>query len=348
MTWMELPGADWAEGLLYAEGSLQMKNWKDKIWDSTIKYIKQNRANIDVFLTYLYPKQIDSNAIADIKQLGIPCINFYCDHVREFNTVPLSFQVFDLLWVPEYEAIAMYKKCKMNFIHLPMPMWVDHSFRHIAPTQESFPVSFLGTKDILRANLLAEAIDKGLEIDIWGAGWQDNSPAISSAQSITSKFGNQYNFIKARGFYAYLIKILQKLKPLKSQPIETAFFKGIPNFEQYIAITRQSQVVIGINRVPTYKKLHTDPVIYSRLRDIEAPMLGACYLTEYCMGVEHLFDIGHEIEVYRTAEEMTLRANELLKNEQKRRQLRLNAQRHALGELSIPASLTKLKTAIYG
>jgi hypothetical protein len=44
------------------------------------------------------------------------------------------------------------------------------------------------------------------------------------------------------------------------------------------------------------------PNTYSRLRDIEAPMLGACYLTEQTEGLECLYDIGNEIEIYKDPE----------------------------------------------
>ena len=34
-------------------------------------------------------------------------------------------------------------------------------------------------------------------------------------------------------------------------------------------------------------------------------MLGACYLTEWTAGLEHMYELGKEIETYRTPEELT-------------------------------------------
>ena len=40
-------------------------------------------------------------------------------------------------------------------------------------------------------------------------------------------------------------------------------------------------------------------------------MLGACYLTEWTEGLEHMYELGKEIETYRTAEELTSKLSEL-------------------------------------
>ena len=40
------------------------------------------------------------------------------------------------------------------------------------------------------------------------------------------------------------------------------------------------------------------------MRDIEAPMLSACYLTQWTEGLEDLYELGEEIETYNSVEEM--------------------------------------------
>ena len=69
MTYLEVPDADWAEGLTYADNSQELHDWKEKTWHLTLQYIKANLQKIDIFLSYLYPKQIDTAAIQEIKKL---------------------------------------------------------------------------------------------------------------------------------------------------------------------------------------------------------------------------------------------------------------------------------------
>ena len=130
MKWIEVPGVDLAAGLVPDEHDPALQQWKIQAWEKTVNYIKANRHQFDVFLCYLYPKQIDTAAIKQIRDLGLPCINFYCDHIRSYTKLPSEFKVFDLMWVPEYEALPMYRKAGISHINLPMPMWVAPQYRN--------------------------------------------------------------------------------------------------------------------------------------------------------------------------------------------------------------------------
>jgi len=101
-------------------------------------------------------------------------------------------------------------------------------------------------------------------------------------------------------------------------------------------------VVIGMNRVPSIRASNRHPLTYSRLRDIEAPMLGACYLTEWTNGLAELYDVGTEIETYRTVDEFCLKLDELKRDKGRRRHMRESAQRRALSELSTHHSLLRI------
>lgn len=348
MQWREISGIDWAEGLVHREGNSQLNIWKERVWAETLKYIKENRNNIDIFLCYLYPKQIDINAINEIRKQGIPCINFYCDNIREFTSPPEEFREFDLIWVPEFEALPMYKKAKINHIHLPMPIWTDSKYRTL-PINENTSISFIGSKDYLRQNLLSEIIGKGLPIEIRGNGWDLRSSQKSAGVpvNLSDKLKNQVDFIRKLGLKDFIIYHLKRFEktPDSNIAIQNIFDK--PNFEEYVKITRESKVTLGINRVMTYRRLNKSSLLYSRLRDLEAPMLGACYLTEYTEGLSNLYDLGKEIETYSNADELLYKCQELISSKARRRDLRIQGQQRALNSHSITQSLQKLKLKLF-
>jgi spore maturation protein CgeB len=72
-------------------------------------------------------------------------------------------------------------------------------------------------------------------------------------------------------------------------------------------------------------------------------MLGACYLTEWTDGLEHLYELGKEIETYRTAEELTGKLSELRKDAVRRRAMRQRAQRRALAEHTVGRSIERIR-----
>jgi spore maturation protein CgeB len=103
---------------------------------------------------------------------------------------------------------------------------------------------------------------------------------------------------------------------------------------------------LGVNRYDSYAYPFSKPDTYSRLRDIEAPMMGACYLTEWAEGLDQLYDLGEEIETYRTAEEMVEKIRELTANPEKRKRMRCYGQKRALSEHTVAKSLDKISAAL--
>ena len=344
--WTEAKEIDWAEGLVYSE-SEKLKTWRDRTWESTVAQIKDRhkKKGIDLFLSYLYPQQISTSAIKEIQALGIPCVNFFCDNVREFTKVPQEFYGFDLNWVPEYKALKMYERAKLNYIHAPMPVWVDLKHRNYQ-NREQYNTTFIGSKDKQRSALLAEVVNLGVDLEIRGTGWQKKQDNIScsnqhksNSKDLNKTIINQIDFFRNQGLCAWLRKTQSKWH----KPIEDAVFyphiRPKPNFEEYIKIIQQSIITIGINRYPSFRYSFTNPDTYSRMRDIEAPMMGACYLTEWTEGLEQMYELGKEIETYRTPEEMKEKISQLKAEPQKRSRMRHLAQKKALEKLSFSQTL---------
>lgn len=348
MSFTEIPRLDWAAGLVPYENDPALQVWKQQTWQQTVNYIKANRQHFDIFLCYLYPKQIDIQAIKQIKAMGIPCVNFYCDNVRSFAKLPTEFKVFDLMWVPEYEALNLYQKAGVAHINLPMPMWVDARYRN-CPQHETDIISFIGSKDNLRAQLLADAIQKGLPLQIRGDGWDttNNHHTAFPPSTPSSKITNQINLLRnagLKGFAAYHINRYKKTPPTH---ITAAYIFNKPDFDEYTRLSRESSITLGINRVPTFNTFSSNILTYSRLRDLEAPMLGACYLTEHTAGLPYIYELGVEIETFTNADELVYKSKELAASKSRRAELRKNGQQKALTVHSIPQSLQKIKTRLF-
>lgn len=347
--WIEAQGVDWAEGLVYRE-SKELELWRNKTWKSTIDQIKkQHKAGgIDLFLSYLYPQQISISAIKEIQDLGIACVNFFCDNVREFTKVPKEFYYFDLNWVPEYKALEMYKKAQLNYIHAPMPVWIDPRHRN-CQYQEQYGATFIGSKDTQRAALLSELLKLGVSLEIRGTGW-DKKPARGKhnpkKKSKLKTIINQIDFFEHQGVCAWLRKTKSKWSKPIDDSIFTSYIYPKPNFEEYIKIIQQSKITLGINRYPSFRHSFTNPDTYSRMRDIEAPMMGACYLTEWTEGLGQMYELGKEIETYRTPEELKEKIFQLEAEPKKRKTMRFEGQKRALEQHTFTKSLTKIITVL--
>jgi hypothetical protein len=348
-TWVEATHTDWAEGLLTLERE-ERARWSERTWSRTLAAIKTEHARepLAFVLSYLFPSQVEPSAVAEIRALGIPCVNFFCDNVREFTRVPESYRSFDLHWVPEYEALPLYRTAAMPFIQAPMPVWVPPEFR-TAPTHESQDIIFAGSHDVLREALLASAVQRGLSLRIYGAGWKHNirtSETRRAASAIDQDrrgfFRNQREFLRKEGLRGFAMKLSYKLHRRPDPEVLKPYLHPAAEGEAYFQTTTTAAVTLGINRYPSFRHSFQRPHSYSRLRDIEAPMLGACYLTEACPGLDQLYEIGSEIEVYHTIDELVAKAKELQTDSRRRQMLRKNGQLRALADHSISRSLEKI------
>jgi hypothetical protein len=340
---VEAPDVDWAEGLTALEPAARQR-WLAETWGRTADFIRAEHARrpIGMFLSYLFPNQVEAAAIAAIRALGIPCVNFFCDNVREFTRVPARFQPFDLHWVPEAEGRTLYADAGLPFLYAPMAMWIPPVYRS-PPIREEPDITFLGSHDLLREDLLGEAVELGLPLRLHGAGWRNGGATAAPPRgSRWQTLRNQFAFLREHGPRGFAMRATyQRRRPRDSGWIDRCWRPPIAG-DDYFRVTRESAVVIGINRYPSFRHPFTQPGRYSRLRDIEAPMLGACYLVEWAPGLDDLYEPGREIETYRDAAELAAKARQLRLDPARRASLRAAGQRRALADHTLGRTVARI------
>lgn len=350
---VEVVGADWARGLLPLAPA-ERARWLDQTWSQTLAAVR-GMPELDLFLGYLYPQQIDRSALQALRRVGVPAVNFFCDNVREYRRLPDGFADFDAHWVPEHDALALYAARGWKAVFAPMPCWVPPACRQLAG-EELRQVTFIGRRDALRADLLAGLARRGLPLAVHGPGWSGGpSPAsepLPAPQRPTwrARWADWSDFYRRQG----LARTWRRLAPHRDDGGGTVapdfdfspFAGPATSDEDYARLLARSAVTLGINRYPDLLASDQRPPTYSRLRDVEAPMLGACYLTEWAPELPGLYDLDREIAVYRTAEELADQASRLLADPGRRQALRLAGQRRALAQHTVGASLTRLTQAL--
>lgn len=347
-TVLESPGLDWAAGMAI-DDSTALQTWKDQTWERAVRDVAtwHSHEGVDLFLGYFFPKLVHPAALKELRRIGIPSVNFFCDNVREFRRVPEAYRAFDLHWVPEWEALSLYRDARLAHVHAPMPMWVPPPLRSV-PEREEPRAIFLGSRDAQRARFFTELAEQGGSLDIRGKGWIAASPLGAGApkrRSLPARVDAQIEFFRQHGASAWFRKcFVAPPSPPQGPP---APWLGPPvGREDYLRLTRECAVAVGVNRFESPRLRHDQVATYSRLRDIEAPMLGACYLTELAPGLGEMYEFGAEIAVYRDARELAEQLDRLLADPAGRRRMRRAAQERALREHSIAATVDKIKAGL--
>lgn len=330
---LEPKGLDFAAPLAYHSDKKWIKGYRAVTSEELLRQIKEihKREGIDLFLSYFYSVHVFPDAISEIERLGIPTVNFFCDNLRQFHSISELVDRYTLNWVPEKEACTLYQRRGAAYIHLPMA--ANPAFYAARDGDEIPQVTFIGSPDGLRTRLLAPVFQSGIPLKVYGRGWIKEEPATSApphpARNVRRVFRRVRKSVRQHIDRLRFYGLTGELRHLMHRGLGLELLKDCKNalrpgvsHDEMLRLGTRSSVLLGINRCPhPGYPLHA-PLVYSRLRDIEGPMMGACYLTEYCADVTELYEIGNEIAVYRNPDELIMESRRLLQDETARRKLR--------------------------
>lgn len=330
---LEPQGLDFAAPLANRNDAAFVKRYRAETSQTVLRQVREahQARGVDLFLSYFYTAHVLPDAIAEIGRLGIPTVNFFTDNMREFHSVSALVNSFTLNWVPEKDACALYQKRKAPFIYLPMA--ANPEFYRTEPGVEIPQVTFVGGADHLRVRLMADALAGGLPLKVYGRGWvgHEDGPSSNHAPQAPRPgfFGRRRVSLNQHMERVRVYGITGELRHLGSrgtgrellEGFQDAFYPPVSHPE-LLRLGANSSIFLGINRCPSPGYPLDRPLVYSRLRDIEGPMMGACLLTEHCSDVAELYEIGSEVAVYRTSDELVAEAQRLMRDAPSRKRLR--------------------------
>jgi hypothetical protein len=182
---------------------------------------------------------------------------------------------------------------------------------------------FVGSanRNRIRATALMRLI--GANIQVRGHGWKEamgRKPVQASAPSTLIKEA-------ARAALRLLFK---------------GRLGGYLDYDAMIDELRRSTVVLGLNE----GGLGPNPPKYLKLRDLEFPGMGCCFLTQHNLDFENIFDLGKEAVTFRTPWEASRLAKELARHPSECRAIGRRARARVLGEHTWSARLPLLESRL--
>ena len=280
------------------------------------------RKPIDVFLSYFYNAHFDPSGFDRVRALGIPSINFYCNSIYQFANVAGIAAKVDVSWHAERDARESYVKAGAR------PVWVqmgaDPGVYHPIDTPRKPHACFVGQNYADRAQLMAALISAGVPVEIYGSGWGAAAPASRVNGSDEREYlgrprhmpGSAGGYMKVArdiigrdGVLAGTQRIVNRLAQRRAHQQHAAliapYARGpLPSQKQIAEVFGRSEVCLNFSNVWADGQPGSTLVAHVRLRDFEAPMCRTCYLTGYTEEITHFYDVGKEVDTYRTREEL--------------------------------------------
>ncbi|MFA6125299.1 MAG: glycosyltransferase [Sphingomonas sp.] len=276
---------------------------------------------IDLFLSYFYNAHFDPAGFADIRALGIPTVNFYCNSMYQFDLVAAIAPAVDFAWHAEMHAAAAYRAVGAN------PVWVQMAadpdvYRPYPEITQAADACFVGQRYADRDRLLYALHHAGVPLTLHGRGWSDMlathrsgtdqgssvslgrpvAPPGSMAAYLT-EFGRIF---REQGIVGGAARIVDRVRERRTAgPMRAALSAHYGGYAADVAQAFAGHaVVLNFSNVWSDGKPGSTLIPHVRLRDFEGPMSRACYLTGYTDEIEHFFEVGREIDCYRSAEEL--------------------------------------------
>jgi spore maturation protein CgeB len=201
-------------------------------------------------------------------------------------------------------------------------MGADPDLYHPVDVPRRAQACFIGQNYADRAQSAAALINAGVPVEVYGSGWGGPATPPAAGDRETSYLGRPQPAPGSTGGYVKVIReiiardgvvagtkrIAGRLAHRRSQRQHAALFQAhaggpIP-FTQMLDVFGRSEVCLNFSNVWADGQPGSRLIPHVRLRDFEAPMCRTCYLTGHSDEVGEFYDIGREIDTYRTTDEL--------------------------------------------
>ncbi|HME43780.1 MAG TPA: glycosyltransferase [Syntrophorhabdales bacterium] len=289
---------------------------------ATVKEII-DREGLDLVFTYLLNDWVSPDAIREIRKFGVPVANFYCNSLHQFDLIKNLAPAFDYCCAPEKDTFPQYRRIGANPIYFPYGG--NPSFYRTLGLPKDLGIVFVGRQKMDRAAIVQALIENDLPVRVWGPDW--------------------HHLIPQRSWIRRALRCIVKTREVKE--LERKWRKACSpdglSDAAMVEVFNRADIVLGCS-----KMLRTDDegnqayVRMVNLRDIEAPMCGACYVVEEMDEIHDYYAVGSEIVTYKTEGELVDVTKWLLRNQGTRERIAAAGHRRALREHTMYHRFLKL------
>lgn len=324
---------------------------RGRITQRIIDEVKQahRHAPIDLFLSYFYNSHFDPAGFDVLHHLGVPTVNFYCNSIYQFELVAEIAPKVKYAWHAEKHARDLYLGVGAN------PVWVQMAAdpevcRPIPGVRRRPKACFVGQRYADRDRWIAALLSAGVEVEIYGSGWARGRCAPASPLTETAvmvdRLGRQH--VPAGSLAAFRAEIVRNIRGAsllgglrrtarqwsyrrKTKDLDPLFLPLAKGPAADIASTFAAyEVVLNFSNVWADGRPGSSLIPHVRLRDFEAPMCRTCYITGYTDEIGEFYELGKELDTYRTETELAEKVQYYLKNPDAAERLRGASRQRAL------------------
>lgn len=318
---------------LHASIPQWLKQHREKLTDQMwLEFSEQQKRNrFDLFFGYLCNGFIEYSLLEDIGNLGVPTLNFSCNNIHQFYLVDEISKHVDIAVYSEKTAKQKFDSVGANGVH--MQMAANPDIYHPYSIPKEYEVTFAGQRYANRAEYIVDLISNGVDVRAWGPKWT-GAGNFNDRRDLAHKLLRLRSIFQVHGVRKGVRYISGYARERVTEARIDRMLAGHVGMglddEALVKLYSQSKISLGFSTV--YEGGLPGGAVSShvRLRDFEAPMSGAFYLVEHTPEIEEYYEVGKEIECYRSKDELLDKTKYYLRADKAREKIRLAGHRRAL------------------
>jgi hypothetical protein len=258
----------------------------------------------DLFFGYLMDGIIEPAVIDEIRSAGVLTCNFSCNNVHQFDLVDGLSPHFDFNLHSERDVGNKFKAIRAT--PLWWPMAANAQYAHPVDVPRQFGASFVGANYGLRAEYALHLLDNGVDLHLFGPRWTLVSRLARTKRRVRRDLtmGKALIAPSLRAQVKATAEVA-RIDVTRRLAIEYPGSVHQPiSDEEVISLYSSSQVSLGFLEVFEQHDPSKPILQHLHLREFEAPMSGALYLTNYSDELAEFFEPGKEVLVWRNRHEL--------------------------------------------
>ncbi len=265
------------------------------------------RQPLDLFFSYFYDACITPEIVEAINGLGVPTVNWYCNGSFQLHLVRAISPHYRYCLVPEKFRLKDYEAMGAHPIYCQEAANPDFYKPYDVPRE--FDVAFVGQAYGERPQAVADLIEAGIDVRVWGPGWTDlTKQGQRDRQTIRMRLGKLKRMVLG-----------QPLPGVVTLPAHNV--GGVLSDDEMVKTFSRAKINLGFSSCGDTHR-GEERIVQVRLRDFEVPMSGGFYLVEHMDELGEFFELGREIETYRDFSELRDKVRFYLQHDDARETIR--------------------------
>jgi len=273
------------------------------------RFMREHRKQpFDMFFSYLMDGMIEPGAVDEIRRAGVPTCNFSCNNVHQFDLVDGLSPHFDFNLHSERDVGDRFRR--VGATPLWWPMASNPQFAHPSAVEPRVGASFVGGNYGLRSDYALHLLDNGIDLHLFGPGWTLSSRIARAKRRLRRDLTSGAALV-ALSLQAQASLTARAARIDGERRLATVYANNVHDpvsDEGMIRLYSASRVSVGFLEVFDSHDPSRRVLQHLHLREFEAPMSGALYLTNYSDELAEMFVPDEEVLVWRSRHELLEKA----------------------------------------